>query len=195
MTMSVRKPYRDRMVYALRHVLVLVGMLMLSAQAWAEPAAPSRAKGRSYSVPVPHGFFLLKSRRDPQVELLRTAGGLVLVQEKRPSFEDAFLASIVVVPTQLPKDFTRDDQTACAKIAKGTADSVVGTVQTAEIVHLSDGTHCQYTLRSRDNAHHGATGTIFSIPAQSWVVTCNYDTRDVVAISACTQVVNGWKVE
>ncbi|MFQ5989668.1 MAG: hypothetical protein ACE5K9_07120 [Candidatus Methylomirabilales bacterium] len=183
------------MVYALWHVMVLVVILMLSAQVWAETEGQRRVSGRSYSVPVPHGFVLFKNRRNLQTEQLRAAGGLVLVQRKRPSFENAFLASIVVVPTQLPKDFTLEDQTACAKIAKGTADSVVGTVQTAEIVDLSNGKHCQYNLRAQDNTNRGATGTIFSTSAQSWVVTCNYDIRDVPAISACTQVINGWKFE
>jgi hypothetical protein len=114
---------------------------------------------------------------------------------EKPSYENAFLASIVVVPGNIPRDINLQDETACAKIAKTTADSLRGTVQTVGIVQLSDGEHCQYAARSQENTNQGATGTIFSTPEEVWVVTCNYDTRDTAAISACTQVVDGWKFE
>jgi hypothetical protein len=121
--------------------------------------------------------------KNRQIEQLRSKGGMVLVQIEKSSFDKAFLASIVVVPGKIPRDINLQDETACAKIAKTTADSLRG------------GEHCQYAARSQENTNQGATGTIFSTPEEVWVVTCNYDTRDTAAISACTQVVDGWKFE
>jgi hypothetical protein len=134
-------------------------------------------------------------QKNRKIEQLRSKGGMVIVQMEKPSYENAFLASVVVVPGKIPRDVNLQDEAACAKIAKRTADSLKGTVQTAGIVQLSDGEHCQYTARSQENTNQGATGTIFSTPKEVWVVTCNYDTRDTAAISACTQVVDGWKFE
>lgn len=182
-------------VYALSQVLVLVGILVLCGLAWTGAAERGRAIARSYSVPVPRGFIVLVDQKNRQIEQLRSKGGMVLVQIEKPSYENAFLASIVVVPGKIPRDINLQDKTACAKIAKTTADSLRGTVQTAEIVQLSDGEHCQYTARSQENTNQEATGTIFSTPEEVWVVTCNYDTRDTAAISACAQVVDGWKFE
>jgi hypothetical protein len=182
-------------MYALLQLLVLAGMLVLSGQAWAGAEEGARATGRSFSVPVPQGFFFMGAQRNRQPDPLRAAGGLVLVQVKRPSFDNAFLASVVVVPARIPGNIDLQDEGACAKVAKGSADSLTGTVQTAAIVQLSNGKHCQYTVRSRENINRGATGTVFSTPKESWVVTCNYDTRDAEAMSACTDVVNGWKFE
>lgn len=182
-------------VYALSQVLILVGILVLCGLAWTGAAERGRAIARSYSVPVPRGFIVLLDQKNRQIEQLRSKGGMVLVQIEKPSYENAFLASIVVVPGKIPRDINLQDETACAKIAKTTADSLRGTVQTAGIVQLSDGEHCQYTARSQENTNQEATGTIFSTPEEVWVVTCNYDTRDTAAISACAQVVDGWKFE
>ncbi len=193
MKMSGREGHRT--VYALSQLLVLVGILVLCGLAWTGAAERGRAITRSYSVPVPRGFIILVDQKNRQIEQLRSKGGMVLVQVEKPSYENAFLASIVVVPDKIPRDINPQDKTACAKIAKTTADSLRGTVQTAEIVQLSDGEHCQYTARSQENTNQGATGTIFSTPEEVWVVTCNYDTRDTAAISACAQVVDGWKFE
>ncbi len=193
MKMSGREGHRT--VYALSQLLVLVGILVLCGLAWTGAAERGRAITRSYSVPVPRGFIILVDQKNRQIEQLRSKGGMVLVQIEKPSYENAFLASIVVVPDKIPRDINPQDKTACAKIAKTTADSLRGTVQTAEIVQLSDGEHCQYTARSQENTNRGATGTIFSTPEEVWVVTCNYDTRDTAAISACAQVVDGWNFE
>ncbi|MFQ5802656.1 MAG: hypothetical protein ACE5JQ_07165 [Candidatus Methylomirabilales bacterium] len=193
MKMSGRKGYG--IVYALSLLLVLVGIFVLSGLAWTETAERGRAIARSFSVPVPRGFLVLRDPKNRQVEQLRSKGGLVLVQIEKPSFDNAFLASVVVVPAKIPRDFNLQDEAACAKIAKRTADSLRGPVQTAGIVQLSNGKHCQYTVRSQERANQGATGTIFSTPEEVLVVTCNYDIRDTAAISACTQVVNGWKPE
>lgn len=182
-------------VYALSQLLVLVGILVLCGLAWTGAAERGRAIARSYSVPVPRGFIILVDQKNRQIEQLRSKGGMVLVQIEKPSYENAFLASIVVVPDKIPRDINLQDKTACAKIAKTTADSLRGTVQTTGIVQLSDGEHCQYTARSQENTNQEATGTIFSTPEEVWVVTCNYDTRDTAAISACAQVVDGWKFE
>jgi len=193
MKMSGREGHRT--VYALSQLLVLVVILVLCGLAWTGAAERGRAITRSYSVPVPRGFIILVDQKNRQIEQLRSKGGMVLVQIEKPSYENAFLASIVVVPDKIPRDINPQDKTACAKIAKTTADSLRGTVQTAEIVQLSDGEHCQYTARSQENTNRGATGTIFSTPEEVWVVTCNYDTRDTAAISACAQVVDGWNFE
>lgn len=182
-------------VCALSQLLVLVGILVLCGLAWTGAAERGRAIASSYSVPVPRGFIVLVDPKNPQIEQLRSKGGMVLVQMEKPSYENAFLASVVVVPGKIPPDINLQDETACAKIAKSTADSLRGTVQTAGIVQLSDGEHCQYTARSQENTNQGATGTIFSTPEEVWVVTCNYDTRDTTAISACRKVVDGWKYE
>lgn len=193
MKMSGREGHRT--VYALSQLLVLVGILVLCGLAWTGAAERGRAITRSYSVPVPRGFIILVDQKNRQIEQLRSKGGMVLVQIEKPSYENAFLASIVVVPDKIPRDINPQDKTACAKIAKTTADSLRGTVQIAEIVQLSDGEHCHYTARSQENTNRGATGTIFSTPEEVWVVTCNYDTRDTAAISACAQVVDGWNFE
>ncbi len=182
-------------VYALSQLLVLVGILVLCGLAWTGAAERGRAIARSYSVPVPRGFLILVDPKNRQLEQLRSKGGMVLVQMEKPSYENAFLASVWVVPHTTPSDINLQDEVACAKVAKRTADSLRGTVQTAGIVQLSDGEHCQYTARSQENTNRGATGTIFSTPEKVWVVTCNYDTRDTAAISACAQVVDGWKFE
>jgi len=193
MKMSNRKGYG--IAYALSQLLVLVGILVLCGLAWTGAAERGRATARSYSVPVPRGFINLVDPKNRQIEQLRSKGGMVLVQIEKPSFDKAFLASVVVVPGKIPRDLNLQDETACAKIAKRTADSLRGTVQTAGIVQLSNGKHCQYTARSQENTNQGATGTIFSTPEKVWVVTCNYDTRDTAAISACRKVVDGWKFE
>lgn len=188
---SCQKKYVS--MYKLLQLLILAGMLVLLGQARAQAEGEPRATGRSFSVPIPQGFFVMDAQRNGQPNELSQAGGLVLVQVKRPSFDNAFLASVVVVPARIPNNTNLQDENTCAKIAQGSANSLTGTVQTMGIVQLSDGKHCQYTVRSRENANRGATGTIFSTPKESWVVTCNYDTRDAEAMSACTDVVTGWK--
>ena len=112
------------------------------------------------------------------------------------NLQDIRLLSVKNNKNQLPAGLINlQDEVACAKVAKRAADSLRGPVQTVGIVQLSDGEHCQYTARSQENTNRGATGTIFSTPEKVWVVTCNYDTRDTAAISACAQVVDGWKFE
>lgn len=176
-------------------LLVLAGTFVLPGQVWTETAERGRAVGRSFSVPVPYGFILMDAPQNRQVEQLKSAGGLVLVQLEKPSFANAFLASVVVVPARIPNTIDLQDEITCAKVAQGSANSLTGTVETVGIVQLSDGKHCQYAVRSRENTNRGATGTIFSTLEEAWVVTCNYDTRDAAAISACAHVVNGWKFE
>lgn len=191
--MKMRGREGHGIVYALSQLLVLVGILVLCGLAGTGAAERGRAIALSYSVPVPRGFIVVVDKKNRKFEQLRSKGGMVLVQMEKPSYENAFLASVVIVPGKIPRDINLQDETACARIAKRTADSLRGTVQTAGIVQLSDGEHCQYTARSQENTNQGATGTIFSTPEEVWVVTCNYDTRDTAAMSACTQVVDGWK--
>lgn len=174
-------------------LVVLVGMLLLSRMVGAAPEEQSRATGRSYSVPIPNGFIMVKTERNPQVAQLRSAGGLAFVQREKPSFENGFLASITVVPTQIPTSLDLQDKATCVILARGGAASVGGKVQTVQIAELPSGRHCQYTILTRHDQNRAATETIFSTPKETWVVTCRYDSRDSAAISACTQVVDGWE--
>ena len=173
-------------------LVVLAGMT-LPRIVGAAPEEQSRATGRSYSIPIPNGFIMVETERNPQVAQLKSAGGLALVQREKPSFENAFLASITVVPTQIPSSLDLRDKATCVLLARGGATSVGGTVQTVQIAKLRSGRHCQYTILTRRDQNRAATETIFSTPKETWVVTCRYDSRDSAAVSACTQVVDGWE--
>lgn len=186
--MSGRKKSKALIIH-----VVFVGTLVVPGMVWTATVDQGRAEGRSYSVPIPNGFAILEDTKNPHVSQLRSTGGLVLVQSERPPLENAYRANMVVVPVQMPGTIDLQSKKKCVMVAYKSAGSVGGTVQSAGIAQLSSGMYCQYTVRYPNNPNRGATGTIFWTPEETWLLTCNYDTRDAAAISACTQVLNGWK--
>ncbi len=193
MSMGGRRGSQTAIVHDVFLSLFFVGILVAPQMAWTAQKDQSRASGRSYSIPVPNGFVIMESARNSQVAQLRSAGGLVLVQRERSAFENAYLAHVVVAPTHMPGKMDLQSKRTCGRVAYRGAGSVGGTVQAAGIAELPSGRSCQYTVRYPTQANRAATATIFATPEETWVLTCNYDIRDAAAISACTQVVDGWR--
>jgi hypothetical protein len=174
-------------------LVVFAAMLVCPGMAWTGPEEGDRVAGGAFSVPIPNGFVVLEAPGNPQVDALRSAGGLVLVQKERPATEDAYRAQIVISPAEPSGEIDLQDKETCTMVAYRGAGSVGGTMQAAGVAELSSGAHCQYTVRYPDKPNRAATATIFSTSGETWVVTCTLDVRDMAALSACTQVVNGWK--
>jgi hypothetical protein len=157
-----------------------------SATAAAANAKLPRVTGSGYSIPVPSGFSEL---RHSSVETIWKQGGVVLRQEQRPDFEDAFLASIVVTPVGAP-DPQLETEEGCAAIAKTLAGQSKATLKKAFVTRGS----CHWTLQSEGTPNRMAIGFVLNARS-AWVVTCNLDARDTVAVSACATVDASWRAE
>lgn len=179
--------------HAATGVVVLVGVLVSSHIAWTAAEEHARANGRSFSVPVPDGFVIFDAANSPQIAAMIAAGGVVLIQKEKAAIENAYRAHIVVSAAYPPGKIDLQDKETCEMVGYRGAGSVGGTLEIAGIAQLPTGPHCQYTVRYLDNPNRAATSTLFSTSEETWLVTCNIDTRDAPAISACSQVVNGWK--
>ena len=175
-------------------ILILVAIAGMFICTWANEATSAqgepgvRARGDTFSVPVPKGFSLFKDER-----FLRSApGGIVLVADKRAA-PHQFLGSIVVVKMGPSPDFDPSYPPFCKQMADASAAQTVTALKAHRIVKTSAGNTCQWELVDKEVPTTGCIGTVmYKTRNNGWVVTCNFDTRDTQARAACGEVLAGW---
>jgi hypothetical protein len=177
-----------------RRTLLLAAVLAVLSGARANGAsAPAgeqgeRARGNTFSVPVPKGFSPAKDER-----VIRSApGGVVLIADARAASQ-MFLGSIVVTRIGPGPDFDPSDAAFCRQAADGIAAQTRMQVTVSRNVEFSAGSTCQWETVDKELSTRGAIGTVmYKTRDNSWVVTCNFDTRDARAQDACGEVLRGW---
>jgi len=175
-------------------ILILVALVAMFIGTWANGATPVagepgvRARGDTFSVPVPKGFSVSKDGR-----FIRSVpGGVVFVADKRAA-PHLFLGSIVVTRVGPGPDFDPNDPTFCKQAADGAAAQMGVVVKAYRTVRTSVGNTCQWEVVDKEMSTRGATSTVmYKTRDNSWVVICNFDTRDMQARAACGEVLAGW---
>jgi hypothetical protein len=141
----------------------------------------------SYSIPVPAGFFAPETMGDLfPVESIRTHGGLMLVQRRRPAIENAARSTIVILPAP---PFDPTDEAACSARAAASPPLAQSTV----VVRDRGVPRCEIRRIDREWPNHGLTHAALATPKGAWTVTCKYDVRDHPAVAACAAVLDGWR--
>jgi hypothetical protein len=166
-------------------ILFLAGFLGAAKKG----SPPERARGETFSVPVPAGFAPATDARLTEM----APGGVVLVARKRAG-PGWFIGSVVVTRVGPGPDFDPADPELCAEMAALMVPG--GVVESHKIVKTVVGRTCQWKVLDTETHTRGATGTVlYKTRDNAWVMTCNYDIRDSAALKACKKALAGWKFD
>ncbi len=158
-----------------------------------ESKKAATARGQTFTIPVPKGYSVVTDER-----LLEMAPhGAVLIADKRVA-SGAFIGSIVVTKVAAhPATANANTEAGCPVHGEGmTRAAPVRLEKPAALVDTAAGASCQWSVIDKANSTRRALGTVmYKSDDNAWVVTCNYDIRDVRAVSACEQVLQGFKFD
>ena len=149
-----------------------------------------RASGNSFSVPIPSGF---ERYTDSAHEAIYQKGGLILAQSSPPELPGAVQANIIIDP--MPnRGLDLNDGFLCMSISNNAAKSLSGQVLGFKQVERPAGATCQ-VLVGGAAPNKRSTAVVVGDTSQVWMITCNYDERDTLALDACSAVLDGFAKE
>ena len=162
-------------------------LLALSLLLAAPPASqPARVAFATFTVPVPAGFTRFDDPKVPPTTLALRA--------KKRVAPGAFAGSAVVSPVPPGPDFDAKDPKVCAEMGAGMTQQLPVKLERTRIVATGLGPTCQWELTDLETPTRGARGTLMCrTRADCWVLTCNYDLRDVDTRAACDLMLAGWR--
>ena len=180
---------------ALRGICIfgLIMMIGLGSVASAGSASkPKRAKGATFTVPIPAGF---SQSTDPKYQMIEMSGGIILLQSTPTGSKTGgkVQGQIVVAPMlKVKPGFNPTDPAVCEKMATDTAKAIEAKLTEHGIIGAPFGRTCQFTSHDEKELNRATTLTVVYSRSEYWGVTCTYDLRDPSALAACKAVVAGW---
>ena len=178
-------------------ILIVIALAATLIALWPNEPMPApgepgvRARGATFSVPVPKGFSVSTDERFTK----GAPGGIVFMADRRVA-PNLFLGSVVVIKIGPGPDFDPSDPGFCKAAAEDAAAQMPVALKGHRIVRTSVGNTCQWEMVDKEIATRGGMSTVmYKTRDNCWVVTCNFDTRDTQALAACGEVLAGWRFD
>lgn len=159
------------------------------------PLEPAR---RDYIFPIPKGFTPGESVRGSMAQAaarLSAMGGTMLLTRHK-GFGAGPLMGIIAVAPAVPGVGAGTDVGSCKRTARTLGRKTGHNVTFAGLVPVGTGKGCQIRARAgkaSGTPHRRIIVTLVERGASAWLINCNFDDRDLVAIQGCKTVVAGWR--
>ncbi len=174
---------------------VVVLAVWLAGCGSSKSAAPARAQGQGFSVPVPAGWVVI--RGDEREELVGKAPSpdAFLLLRQRPRKDPTwFVGSVVMQRIALGGSPSgASDEATCRATADALAAAQGVAALDARIEDAPRGPRCRLSVG--DDRQHALFYVVDVRPDEAWTMTCNHDPRDAQAVRDCTGVVDGVELD
>ncbi len=159
------------------------------------PLSPAR---KDYVFPVPRGFSpgeKVGGTLGASASRLAASGGIMLVTRHRGFGAGPLVGIIAVAPAVSGVGVTANEG-GCKRVARTLGRRTGHTITFAGVVPAGGGRGCQIrgaAGKSSPRPHRRIIVTIVEQRGSAWLINCDLDDRDLVAIQGCKAVVAGWR--
>ena len=159
------------------------------------PLSPAR---KDHVFPMPRGFMpgekVGGSMGQAAARLASTGGTMLLTRHK--GFGGGPLVGIIAVAPAVSGVGVAADEGGCKRVARTLGARTGHTITFAGLVPVGGGRGCQIrgaAGKASRTPHRRIIVTIVEQRGSAWLINCDLDDRDLVAIQGCKEVVAGWR--
>lgn len=160
--------------------------------------SPLEPAKRDYVFPIPQGFTPGESVRGTMNQAaarLASVGGTMLLTRHK-GFGSGPLVGVIAVAPAVPAVGVATDLGGCKRTARTLGRKTGHNITFAGLVPVGEGKGCQIRAeagKASHTPHHRIIVTLVERNSSAWIINCNFDDRDIVAIQGCKTVIAGWR--